>query len=177
MNLQHLADIMNNSETTLYSKKRDLIREGLRVIDADEFGHEDKITHSDDVRDKLLELFEQEQYGDENLENKILHIINRSSEEEMDKEIIAEFSQEEWDHIDSLLDDSVDKNMRLWSLIIMMRNYLGNTRTKYAPSMFLLLSAVFLHKDDEENRIAGIRSTYKKYVSQDAHFKISKFSK
>ena len=108
MNLQHLADIMNDSETTLYSKKRDLIREGLRVIEADEFEHEDKITHSNDVRDKLLVLFEQEQYGDENPENKILHIINKSSDEEMDKEIIAKFSQEEWDHIDSLLDTSVD---------------------------------------------------------------------
>jgi len=177
MNLQHLADIMNDSGTTLYSKKRDLIREGLRVIDSDEFGHEDKITHSNDVRDKLLDLFEQEQYGDENPENKILYIINKLSDEEMDKEIIAEFSQEEWNHIDSLLDNSVDKNMRLWSLIIMMRNYLGNTKTKYAPSMFLLLSAVFLHKDDKENRIAGIKSTYRKYVTQDAHFKISKFGK
>ena len=177
MNLQHLADIMNDSETTLYSKKRDLIREGLRVIDADEFELEDKITHSNDVRDKLLVLFEQEQYGNENPENKILYIINNSSDEEMDKGIIAKFSQEEWDHIDSLLDTSVDENIKLWSLIIMMRNYLGNTRTKYAPSMFLLLSAVFLHKDDDENRIAGIRSTYKKYVKQDAHFKISKFSK
>ena len=167
----NVQEIFDNESLSIYDKKRQLVRKVLSLRDNLDDQNPD-ISQIELCKDYLLELIDNEVFNS-NKESLRQLIIRRP--DKFDNAVIEKYTDNEWTLIDSFADEKINDKITFWGLVLLMRNYIGNTRSYITPRHFYLASAVYECQDLKDNKLASVKNLYKKYCSGSAHTKVTKF--
>lgn len=168
MSIELLHEIKNNETLNIYEKKKSIITLGQNV---DTFTDSSEGVHL--AKNMLLDLIELETF--KGAENKSLRQLIITRSDKFDNSILEKFTDNEWSLIDDMANDKINEFLTYWGLILLMTKHIGRTNSYVTPRHFFLASAVYESKDLAQNKLASIKSLYKKYSTGISRPKITKF--